>query len=125
MFTYDPSLSSNRDRLRCDLQDNVEETAVLQDAEIDGYLRDYGFVGAFQRCASVLASFWAQKVSSYQEGSGGTLSQFADRVKHYEGLVEDAKNGLILDPDATMAAPRTGVSVGMAIAPDMRKMRTD
>lgn len=121
MRTFDPTLPTKRDEIRSRLRDVDTAKAVLLDEEIDAWLLEYGFQEAFAVAAEALATHWSLQVADYQEGARGLRAQWAQRVEHYQKLADDARAGVL----PNIEAPRTGASVGMAIAPDTRNMRTD
>ncbi len=90
--TFDPALSSMRDKIRLLLGDTDTENALLQDATIDAALVDYSYRKAVILLAQSLIAIAGQQPSDYSE-SGGVTLRWADRVAGWRSVIELVRRG--------------------------------
>lgn len=112
--TFDPTLSQKRDHVRLHLGDTDVANALLQDETIDGKLSEFGYVEALAQLAESLIAQYGQYPSE-QSISGGTTNVWADRVKAWKLIVDNARSGKIARPGQS-AATRTKNKIGQITA---------
>ena len=85
-WTYDPTMASDRDKVRFRLGDTVEAGALLQDEEIDVLLADAGSVtNATIAGADALAMRFASLAQSMTDDIGQSVN-YGDRAARYRDL---------------------------------------
>lgn len=109
-FTYDPALSTDRDKVRTHLGDTNSDDPLLQDETIDAVLLSVG--GSVYKAASVLANSLAATFGRKADVEIEGLSiSYGDRARHFMHLAVRL-NGLAGNASGEFAAPLvTGVKV--------------
>ncbi|MGV3617916.1 MAG: hypothetical protein ACO1SV_21535 [Fimbriimonas sp.] len=95
--SYDPGLSTDRDRLRRELgdvgtlkDDAGAEVYLVPDATYDAMLRDHGYNEALARLAEGLAAEKAQEPVEYDD-EGKVRVRWTDRIKTWLTIADRAR----------------------------------
>ena len=86
-FTYDPALSTDRDRLRFHLADTRDASHDFEDAELDALLTLEGSIYAAAAAAlDNMATQIAQSAQSYSNATPDGISRTQDNTARIEAL---------------------------------------
>lgn len=121
--TYDPGHGTSRDRVRFVLGDTDVANPLLQDAEIDSAIDEYGLQEGAAICATSIAALYAQRATQYDEAEGLKVT-YDKRAEHYRALARDLRRG-IPQLERRTTRSRAGSRHGVMNEPDMRTWRDD
>lgn len=116
--TFDPTLPTDRDRLRIFLA-QTESSSPLADETLDALIAQQPTINlAAATAATFLAGFYAQKL--LESTAAEVKVKYGDRAEYYRKLAEQLRTGT-LSVDGISPA---GFSVGEMAEPDLTEYRT-